>query len=184
MLAAWNSFYVMMGSSAAALTGLLFIVITLATDPRRATSEEGISTFTTPNVVHFSCALLTSALMAVPFRSLEPIAISLGIVGAGGLFYVLGVAIRASRLRSYRPDAEDWAFNTLLPCLAYVTLIGGALAMHGTAPQALYAPAAAVTLLIFVGIHNAWDVVTFLATGKAESLIDRAPNGVGEKKSD
>ena len=29
-----------------------------------------------------------------------------------------------------------------------------------------------MTLLIFIGIHNAWDVVTFLATGKAERLPD------------
>jgi hypothetical protein len=32
----------------------------------------------------------------------------------------------------------------------------------------LYGPAVAVTLLLFIGIHNAWDVVTYIATGKAD----------------
>jgi hypothetical protein len=174
MLTEWNSFYVMMGSSAAALTGLVFIVVTLISDQRRRGSDTGMSTFTTPTVVHFGGALFTSAVMSVPFRSIVPITILLGLAGAGGLFYVTIIAQRTSRLASYRADAEDWTFNVVLPFIAYASLFIGALALSGTA-QALYAPAAAVMLLIFIGIHNAWDVVTFLATGKAEALPDPPP---------
>jgi hypothetical protein len=176
VLTGWDTFYVMMGSSAAALTGLVFVVITLVRDHDRRGSKAGLSTFTTPTVFHFCCALFISALMSAPFRSLAPIAIVLGFVGAGGLFYVVRIAIQASRLQVYRPDLEDWSWNVVLPFVAYATLIGGALAMRGTAPPALYAPAAAVTLLIFVGIHNAWDVVTFIATGKAAALPDPPEN--------
>lgn len=184
MLSAWNSFYVMMGSSAAALTGLVFIVVTLIRDQERRGSEDGMSTFTTPTVVHFGSALFTSALMSAPFRSLVPIAIALGLVGAGGLFYVVRIAIRTSRLQSYRPDAEDWTWHVVLPSVAYATLIIGAMAMHEAPALALYAPAAAVMLLIFVGIHNAWDVVTFLATGRAAALPDRPVNDSAAEKSD
>ena len=184
MLSEWNSFYVMMGSSAAALTGLVFIVITLISDVRRRGSETGMSTFTTPTVVHFGSALFTSALMSVPFRSLVPIAIMLGLAGAGGLFYVAIIATRTSKLQSYRADAEDWTFNVVLPFVAYATLVVGAIAMHGAPAQALYAPAAAVMLLIFIGIHNAWDVVTFIATGKAEALPDRPKIESAPEKSD
>ena len=173
MLSEWNSFYVMMGSSAAALTGLVFIVVTLIRDQSRRGSEAGMATFTTPTVVHFGSALFTSALMAVPFRSLVPIAIVLGLVGAGGLVYAARIAIQTSRLESYRPDAEDWTWHVILPAVAYAALVVGAIAMHGAPAQALFAPAAAVMLLVFIGIHNAWDVVTFLATGKAEALPDR-----------
>ncbi len=174
MLGAWNSFYVMMGSSAAALTGLMFVVVTLVRENDRTPSEDGLSTFSTPTVFHFSCALFTSALMAAPFRSLVPVAIILGLAGTGGLFYVARIALRTSRLTAYQPDAEDWICNVVLPFVAYATLLAGALAMRASPARALYAPAAAVGLLIFVGIHNAWDVVTFLATGKAELLPDRA----------
>ena len=180
-LSAWNSFYVMIGSSAAALTGLMFVVITLVSDNQRTTSDDGISTFSTPTVFHFCCALFTSALMSAPFRSLVPIAIILAVVGIGGLGYVVVIARRTSKLSSYQPDREDWCWNVLLPFLAYavmlggaIALLGGAIALPGTAARALYAPAATALLLIFVGIHNAWDVVTFLATGKAAALPDPA----------
>ncbi len=183
MLSAWNSFYVMMGSSAAALTGLVFIVITIIRDQQAARSEAGLSTFTTPTVFHFSCVLFTSALMSAPFGSLVPVAIVLGLVGAGGSCYVVLIAVATSKLETYRPDAEDWTWNVVLPSVAYVTLVIGAIAMHGSAARALFAPAAAVTLLIFVGIHNAWDVVTFLATGKADALPDAPPKEVPAERA-
>lgn len=183
LLSAWHDFYVMIGSAAAALTGLMFVVITLIRDDKRGASEDGVSTFSTPTVVHFCYSLFTSALMLVPFRSLVPIAIVSGFAGMAGLFYVLRIAIRSSKLESYRPDAEDWAFHVFLPFVAYALLVTGAIAMHAAPPLSLYAPAIAVTLLIFIGIHNAWDVVTFLATGKAEALPDPAANaGASEKK--
>ncbi len=184
MLSDWNSFYVMMGSSAAALTGLVFIVVTLIRDQSRRGSEAGMATFTTPTVVHFGSALFTSAVMAAPFRSLVPIAIVLGIAGAGGLVYAGRIASQTSNLDSYRPDAEDWTWHVILPAVAYAMLVIGAVATHWAAAQALFAPAAAVILLIFIGIHNAWDVVTFLATGKADALPDRPTNGDAAVKGD
>jgi len=162
-LAAWNSFYVMLGSAAAALTGLMFVVITLVTDRKRGTSEAGISTFSTPTVVHFSCALFTSALMTVPFRSFVPIAIVLGCAGAGALAYQTRVAYLTSRLEAYRPDTEDIVWHVGLPIIAYAALVCGAVALPTAPSAALFAPAASAMLLIFIGIHNAWDVVTFLA---------------------
>jgi hypothetical protein len=172
VLGAWNGFYVMTGSSAAALTGLMFVVVTLISDTDRSASHDGLSTFSTPTVVHFCYALFMSALMSAPFPSLVPISIILGCAGAVGLCYVARIALRTAKLQTYRPDAEDWVWNTLLPFFAYALLVTGAIAMHAAPALALYAPAAAVALLIFVGIHNAWDVVTFLATGGAAQKKD------------
>jgi hypothetical protein len=184
MLGAWNSFYIMTGSAAAGLTGLMFVVITLIRDNNRPATEDGVSTFSTPTVFHFSCALFTSALMCVPFRSFVPIAIILGLVGATGMFQVARVAHRTSKLQNYRPDLEDWTWNALLPFVAYAAILAGAIALNTAPPRAIYAPAAAVILLIFVGIHNAWDVVTFLASGKADALPDRRVNPGETQKTD
>jgi hypothetical protein len=182
MLSSWNSFYVMMGSSAAALTGLVFIVITLVTERDHARNDTGVATFTTPTVVHFSCALLASAIMSAPFPSLVPIAIILGLASVAGMFYIVLIARRQATLQTYRADAEDWTWNVVLPFVAYATLFGGAIAMTAAAPGALYAPAAAVALLICVGIHNAWDVVTFIATGKIDALPDTPADDAARKE--
>ena len=178
MLGAWNSFYVMVGSAAAALTGLMFVVITLVSGRNRGqASEDGLSTFSTPTVVHFSTALLIAAVMSAPFPTLVPIAIISGLVGLGGACYAASIGIRTAKLSSYEPDLEDWTWHTCLPFVAYALLVLGACTMHPFALLSLYAPATAVILLIFIGIHNAWDVVTFLALGKADELPD-APSSV------
>jgi hypothetical protein len=174
MLSAWFSFYALLGASAGALTGLVFIVVTLVRD-RSGASAMGFSTFTTPTVVHFACALFISATMSAPFGSLVPLAVILGCAGLAGVVYVMRVALLATKLETYRPDAEDWFFNVLLPLLAYVLLLGGAVFLPSAPSGALYAPAGAVMLLILIGIRNAWDVVTFVALGKMDELPDHPP---------
>jgi hypothetical protein len=172
MLGAWNSYYVLTGSASAALTGLMFVVITLVTDAKQTPSRDGLSTFSTPTVVHFSYALFVSAIMAVPFRSLLPIAVILGLAGICGLVYIARIALRTLKLETYTADIEDWSCNVLLPLCAYALLVIAAIAIHIAPAAALYGPAAATLILIFVGIHNAWDVVTFLATGQADQVPD------------
>jgi hypothetical protein len=167
VLASWSSFYVMTGSSAAALTGLMFIVITLVTNVERARrSREGTSAFSTPTVVHFCAAFFVSAALSAPWRAFAPAAVLLGVVSAAGAAYVLHVMLRQLRFVEYQPDVEDFTFYTLLPMLAYVAILAGALlllTLGARATDGLYAVAAAVVLLILIGIHNAWDLVTFLA---------------------
>ena len=50
-LATWQSFYVLVGTAAATLTGLLFVVITLVAGAGRRSSG-ALGAFTSPNVVH------------------------------------------------------------------------------------------------------------------------------------
>ena len=49
--AAWSDFYVIVGSSAAALTGWPFVVIVLANDSRTPATEQTVAAFSTPTIV-------------------------------------------------------------------------------------------------------------------------------------
>src|SRR5579862_5520437 len=63
-LAAWVNFYVIVGSSAGALIGLQFVVITLFTNmPIGENTAEGSSAYATPTVIHFGAVLLLSAVL-------------------------------------------------------------------------------------------------------------------------
>jgi hypothetical protein len=164
VLTPWSSFYVMTGSSAGALTGLMFIVITLVTGAERLRkAPDGISTFSTPTVVHFCAALLASLILSAPWRSLVQPATLLGLAGLYGLVYVLRVMHMTRRLSTYSPDVEDWAWYSFLPFVAYGAILGGAIALPATPEKALFALAGGVAFLIFIGIRNAWDIVTFIA---------------------
>lgn len=65
-LATWESFYVIIGSSAAALTGLQFVVIALIAEARTRSTPREIAAFGTPTIVHFCAVLLLSAILSAP----------------------------------------------------------------------------------------------------------------------
>jgi hypothetical protein len=163
MLGAWSSFYVMMGSSAAALTGLMFVVMSLTVGRRSPNTRDGISTFSSPTVLHFAAALLVSAVLVAPWKSLLWPGIVLALSGLFGVIHTARVIARTRRLTLYQADAEDWAWYSVLPMLAYAAVLAGAIAFGFAPGIALFAVAGGTILLVFIGIHNAWDVVTFLA---------------------
>src|SRR6185437_10783286 len=56
-LAAWQNFYVIIGSAAATLTGLTFVMVTLVAGTGAPRTNESVAAFGTPTVVHFGFAL-------------------------------------------------------------------------------------------------------------------------------
>src|SRR6185437_7416179 len=85
----WENFYVIVGSSAAALTGLQFVVIALIADAGAKTGGREIAAFGTPTVVHFCAALLASAIVSAPWRSLVNPAFAIGALGVAGVVYAV-----------------------------------------------------------------------------------------------
>jgi hypothetical protein len=80
-----------------------------------------------------------------------------------GVFYSAIVLRRTLRQSEYKPVLEDWIWHAALPALAYAALVhsGWALSALGSA-DTLYVVAAATLLLVFIGIHNAWDTVLYV----------------------
>jgi hypothetical protein len=161
---AWESFYVIVGSSAGALTGLQFVVLTMIAEARktRGGGGESIAAFGSPNVVHFCAALLVSAILSAPWGDLTPPGIAIGVCGALGVIYSGIVLRRTMRQQEYKPVLEDWIWHAVLPLLAYAALVHGGWAVEHHAADTLYVVAGATLLLVFIGIHNAWDTVMYL----------------------
>src|SRR5579872_6842239 len=102
-LAEWDSFYVIVGSSAGALIGLQFVVMTLvAANPPKGVSE-GSGAFSTPTVVHFSAVLLLSALVRVPWEDFGSAAVAWGLLGLCGLIYTMAITRRMYVQSVYQP---------------------------------------------------------------------------------
>src|SRR5947207_3922060 len=115
LLAGWENFYVIVGSSAGALIGLQFVVMTLIADMPIGRSEaQAGEAFGTPNVVHFGVVLLLSAIVSAPWRGVIVVAILWGLLGVGGVVYAIVVARRMRSQTVYRPVFEDWLFHLLL----------------------------------------------------------------------
>ena len=159
-LAAWDSFYVIVGSAAGALIGLQFVVMTLVAARPIRTAEAGAA-FATPTIIHFGAALFLSALMRVPWPSVTVAADVWGTIGIVGVAYGVVVARRMRRQTVYQPEFEDWLFHALLPLAAYAVLAVSAFAALSHTREALFGVGGATLLLLFIGIHNAWDSVAY-----------------------
>jgi hypothetical protein len=167
MLAAWGSFYMIVGSAAAALTGLQFVVIAFIAD-KRAIRRESLDAFGTPTIVHFCAVLLVTAILCAPWHSGGSLGLALVLAGAAGVAYTLIVTWRALRQRDYTPVLEDWLWHNAFPLGAYVVLIVAAVGVEPEAGWRPFTMAAMTLLLLFIGIHNAWDAVAFNAVQHAE----------------
>ena len=126
-LARWANFFVIVGSSAGALIGLQFVVITLvAAMPRTPGQEHAGRTYATPTIVHFATVLLLSGLLSAPWRGIIGPAVVCGILGASGIVYSFVVTRRMRIQTGYTPEFEDWLCHALLPLSAYAILTASA----------------------------------------------------------
>src|SRR5438477_12900877 len=110
---------------------------------------------------HFAVVLLLSAIISAPWHTIGVVGVVWGLVGLSGIVYAIIVARRMRLQTAYRPVFEDWLFHALLPLAAYVILAVSAYVAQSHARPALFLVAVATLLLLFIGIHNAWDAVTY-----------------------
>lgn len=161
VLDGWENFYVIVGSSAGALIGLQFVVLTLIAERPPLRAAEAGAAFATPTIIHFGVVLLLSAIVSVPWHEIGIVSVVWGLVGFCGIIYTVVVARRLRVQTTYQPVFEDWLFHVLLPLAAYAMAAASAFMAQSLARPATFVIGAAALLLLFIGIHNAWDAVTY-----------------------
>ncbi len=175
MFQGWENFYLLVGSAAGALVGIMFIVITLTAGYESKRKDIGSRVYNTPIVFHFSVILSVSIISAVPELPTRLTTALLIISAAFGLAYSLTTTIRMiSADWQPLPDLSDKLFYGVLPSLVYLIL--GVASLLPTAPFALDIIGASMVAMLLIGIRNAWDLATYLVlhphgpdTGKHKS---------------
>jgi hypothetical protein len=161
----WETFYMIIGSAAAALTGLQFVVIALGAQAGRVVNDTGaVHAFATPNIVHFCAVLTISALIVMPGETALLLEGFFTAIGVAGVVYAFTIASRARRQTGYVPVFEDWLWHVGLPAVAYGALFFTGVATYRHTAGALYCVAGIALLLLFIGIHNAWDSAVYMST--------------------
>lgn len=174
MFEGWSDYFFMIGSSAAALIGLMFVVVTLTAGHNSDQVERGKHLYTSPIVWHLAAVLVLSGAAIAP-------AMSPNLFGSvSGALALLGIAIgvRSAVGITRRPGAPDAAgfdmfWYGVAPALVYVGLAIGAIAVLRHQSWAASLVAADVMALLLVSIHAEWDLVTYLAPIAGPSDRDR-----------
>jgi hypothetical protein len=164
MFEGWGDYFFMIGSSAAALIGLMFVVVTLTAGRDRHEVERGKQLYTSPIVWHLGVILVLSGLAITPVSGPK----LFGAASGGLALLGIGIGLRSAIGITRRPGAPDAAgfdmfWYGLAPAIVYAGL---AVAALGVLRQSTWGPAtvaADLMALLLVSIHAEWDLVTFLA---------------------
>jgi hypothetical protein len=164
MFEGWENYYLMIGSAAGALIGLMFVVVTLTAGRGRSETERGKHLYTSPIVWHLAVIVALSGAAAVPGIGAR----MFGYATAGLALVGMAMGVRSAVGIARRPSAADAAlFDTfwygIAPALVYLGLGAAALALLIGRAWGTSAVAADLMALLLVSIHAEWDLVTYLA---------------------
>ena len=168
LLSGWTNFYVIVGSSAGALTGLMFVVIALMPSSSRRGMFNAARVYATPSIVHLASVLVISAVLAMPGHTRTSVRASLVGIALVLLVYMAATMVRSWRQDVYSPDLEDRIWHFLLPAVAYAGLLVSGLRVASSPGVSLHLVAVSVLVLLVVAIHNAWDSAVWGALRRAE----------------
>jgi hypothetical protein len=161
MLHGWDNFFVMAGTAAATLIGLLFVAVTVGSGFSASSIVQGSRGFLTPTLIRFGGVLFLSLAVLVPWPSAWPIGIILSLGGLAGLAYQVKVVVMRRKVGLVLPDWHDW--------LPYASLIVGAVGLLAERSFAPYAIACATVLLLFAGIYGAWDLTLWMIKNREKT---------------
>ena len=161
----WQSFYLLTGTAAATLIGLIFLAISLGARLVPAEATPAMRAFVNPTVIHFGAVLVLSGLMLVPTYTLPILGLTVMLAGLAGLVYLVGVArqMRLHHRQEQALDARHWLWHTLMPAASYgLTLATGLGLLLGYGWALSVLPLAALGLII-TGLRNAFDLLLWIA---------------------
>jgi hypothetical protein len=169
MLGPWHDFYMLVGTAAATLVGLMFVAASVGTGVFTHERQVGLRTFLSPTVVAFSGVLATSLIGVLPvFGWGLPglLLIGIGVLGAVYSWRVWRRMVHGGIATSI--DLEDRIWYTVVPAVAYLVTAAAGAAL-GAEPAAACAMLAVGTcLLLLAGIRNAWDMTTWIVLRRRE----------------
>ncbi|HEV2626921.1 MAG TPA: hypothetical protein VGV62_17745 [Xanthobacteraceae bacterium] len=166
----WHDFYMLLGTSSAALVALLFVAVSIGASFLTPQRSIATSTFMSPVVFHFATILLLSLVALVPAHTTISLAVGLAVLAIAGLSYTTVVLVGLARASV--SDIADRLGYGIVPLAAYLAILasaGLAIARPALGADIL---SAALLLLLAVNIRNAWDLVLAFARRVASQKSD------------
>lgn len=169
-LQGWQNFYLLVGTAAATLVGLMFVTISFGSRSITQKDTPALRVYISPTVIHFIYVLGTSAVVSIPTMPRVLLGILLLIVGLISCGRTLtGVPFMWQTYRRQFFDMHDWVWYLVAPLISYLLYVGTGIGLLLRVGQALNGLALATILLLMAGIRNAWDLVVFMVLHQDES---------------
>jgi hypothetical protein len=160
-VAAWHDFFMLTGTVAATLAGLVFVSVSLGAGVKVERTRGDLDAWVTPSLVHFIIVLVISAAALAPLEVATFAYLALGLLA-------IGVPYGAWRMRYFfqrnvetKLGRTTWVWQVVLPASAQAGIAGGGIALAESEARGVMAIGAGAVLLLVVAVRNAWSVVTW-----------------------
>ena len=166
----WQNFYLMTGTAAATLIGLLFVAVSISVGVNLTAKRinDATETFVTPVLLSYAQVFFISCLGVIPFQGvLIPGAILLA-QGSGNILLSIRIAWRILVLHRDEMDKGHWVWHFVIPLLAGVLLVATALGFLEGSSLALAGLAIADLLCLAVGLRNSWMLTIWLVLFRSQ----------------
>lgn len=160
----WQNFYLLTGTAAATLIGLLFVAVSISVGVNMTVTRvtAAAETFVTPILLSYALAFLISCLGVIPFQAPLFSGIILLVLGSMDTGRALWVAWRILALHRDEMDRGHWVWHFLLPLVVGMLLVGTALAVLEGDMLALAGLAITTLLCLAIGLRNSWVLTLWL----------------------
>ncbi len=162
MFEGWSEFYLLVGTAASVLIGLIFVVISLMQDRSRSSVMAGSRLYMGPIVLGVSFVMVLSAAALTPGIRPAQFALIASVIAAWGLARGLYSTVGIARLKGEVHWTDLW-FYGVLPSVAYLAIGIVALAFWQGWACAKTGLAVTVTAGLLLAIRNEWDLITWIA---------------------
>lgn len=180
----WHDFYLMAGTAAVTLAGLLFVAISLHVDVLVHETRQHLLGLARATLFSFVFVLVLSMVMLIPHSTMRPTGTALAAIGAAFLLVTLRQAIRTPVEHA---DFSGRLFRRrlLLPMLGYgATSVVGILLVRGSA-EWIYLLIGVTTMLLGNAAGTSWDMLVRVARirRKLADEVTSSASRVGETQA-
>jgi hypothetical protein len=158
----WHDFYLLVGTAAATLVGLMFVAATLGASVFSERNRIALQAFISPTVVNFAAALFVCIGVMIPSQTWLSLGLLLTGGGVAGLVYAGRVWVQMFVRRSFHVDLIDRMFYATVPLLGYLLILAAGILLLLDKAWSAEVTAAALVVLMVAGIRNAWDMTTWI----------------------
>jgi hypothetical protein len=172
----WHDFYVLVGTASATLVGLMFVAATLGSSVFSERHRVALQAFISPTVVNFAAALFICIGVMIPSQTWLSLGVLLAGGGVAGLVYAGRVWVQMFVRRSFHVDMVDRMFYATVPLVGYLLVLAAGILLLLRARWSAEVAAAALVVLMFAGIRNAWDMTTWIMMRSPTTAPLRPPD--------
>jgi hypothetical protein len=172
----WHDFYVLVGTASATLVGLMFVAASIGSSVFSERHRIALQAFISPTVVNFAAVLFVCIGVMIPSQTWLSLGLLLAGGGLAGLIYAGRVWVQMFVRRSFDVDMIDRMFYATVPLLGYLLVLAAGILLLLHLRWSAEVTAAALVVLMFAGVRNAWDMTTWIMMRSPTTAPLQPPN--------